>query len=68
MKLHNITVSAPVADWITEARGEIPLPIFIRKILTDIALNSSLQESLLNFMSPVEGKKSDEETKSTSSN
>lgn len=67
MKLHNITVSAPVADWITEARGEIPLPIFIRQILTDIALNSGLQEALLNFMSPVEGKNA-EKTKQTSSN
>ncbi|WP_411749024.1 hypothetical protein [Serratia marcescens] len=68
MKLNNITVSAMVADWITEARGEIPLPNFIRQLLTHIALRPELQTSLSSFMSPVEGKKSGEETKSISSN
>lgn len=67
MKLNNITVSATVADWITEARGEVPLPNFIRKVLTHIALTPELQTSLSNSMSPVEGNNA-EETKQTSSN
>ncbi|WP_447886903.1 hypothetical protein [Serratia fonticola] len=67
MKLNNITVSAKVADWITEARGDVPLPNFIRQVLTQIALTAELQTALLNFMSPVEGKNV-EETESTSCN
>lgn len=67
MKLNNITVSAKVADWITEARGDVPLPNFIRQVLTQIALTPELQTALLNFMSPVEGKNV-EATKQTSSN
>lgn len=37
MKIYDITVTGPTADWLTSARGDMPLPVFIRKLLTIIA-------------------------------
>lgn len=37
MKIYDITVTGATADWLTDARGQIPLPVFIRKLLTEIA-------------------------------
>lgn len=39
MKIYNITVTGATADWLTTARGQMPLPVFIRKLLVEIASN-----------------------------
>jgi len=39
MKIYDITVTGTTADWITATRGNIPLPVFVRKLLTEIASN-----------------------------
>lgn len=39
MKIYDFTVTGATADWLTDARGQIPLPVFIRKLLTEIARN-----------------------------
>lgn len=28
MKIYDITVTGPTADWLTSARGDMPLPVF----------------------------------------
>lgn len=37
MKIYDLTVTGTTADWLTAARGQMPLPVFIRKLLTIIA-------------------------------
>lgn len=37
MKIYDITVTGPTADWLTSARGDMPLPVFLRRLLTEIA-------------------------------
>lgn len=37
MKIYEITVTGTTADWLTAARGNVPLPVFIRRLLTEIA-------------------------------
>ncbi|MEP8562061.1 hypothetical protein ABKV60_22650 [Enterobacter hormaechei] len=37
MKIYDITVTGPTADWLTATRGTMPLPVFVRKLLTEIA-------------------------------
>lgn len=39
MKIYDITVTGITADWLTATRGNIPLPVFVRKLLTEIASN-----------------------------
>ncbi|WBN88760.1 hypothetical protein KJE18_03005 [Enterobacter kobei] len=39
MKIYDITVTGATADWLTTARGQMPLPVFIRKLLVEIASN-----------------------------
>lgn len=46
MKIYDIAVTGTTADWLTTARGDIPLPIFIRKLLTEIANNPEKYNSL----------------------
>ncbi|MBL5949350.1 MULTISPECIES: hypothetical protein [Enterobacter] len=37
MKIYDITVTGATADWLTSARGDMPLPVFLRRLLTEIA-------------------------------
>lgn len=37
MKIYDITVTGTTADWLTATRGNMPLPVFVRKLLTEIA-------------------------------
>ncbi|ENO7477113.1 hypothetical protein [Citrobacter amalonaticus] len=37
MKIYDITVTGATADWLTYARGDMPLPVFLRRLLTEIA-------------------------------
>lgn len=37
MKIYDITVTGITADWLTAKRGNMPLPVFVRKLLTEIA-------------------------------
>ena len=37
MKIYDITVTGTTADWLTATRGNMPLPVFIRRLLTEIA-------------------------------
>ncbi|KAF0861453.1 hypothetical protein Y888_01010 [Mixta calida B021323] len=37
MKIYDITVTGTTADWLTATRGNMPLPVFVRKLLTIIA-------------------------------
>ncbi|WP_182056880.1 hypothetical protein [Pantoea sp. ME81] len=37
MKIYDITVTGITADWLTATRGNMPLPVFVRKLLTEIA-------------------------------
>lgn len=46
MKIYDITVTGATADWLTAARGQMPLPVFIRKLLTEIASNSEKYNDL----------------------
>ena len=39
MKIYDITVTGTTADWLAATRGNIPLPVFVRKLLTEIARN-----------------------------
>jgi hypothetical protein len=31
MKIYDITVTGTTADWLTATRGNMPLPVFVRK-------------------------------------
>lgn len=46
MKIYDITVTGATADWVTAARRQIPLPVFVRKLLTEIARNPEKYEDL----------------------
>ena len=37
MKIYDITVTGTTADWLTATRGSMPLPVFVRRLLTEIA-------------------------------
>ena len=37
MKIYDITVTGTTADWLTATRGNMPLPVFVRRLLTEIA-------------------------------
>ncbi|GEM_PF-2881972 len=39
MKIYDITVTGTTADWLTVTRGNMPLPVFVRKLLSEIACN-----------------------------
>lgn len=39
MKIYDITVTGTTADWLTATRGNMPLPVFVRRLLTEIASN-----------------------------
>ncbi|HDY8318100.1 TPA: hypothetical protein RRG75_003358 [Klebsiella pneumoniae] len=39
MKIYDITVTGTTADWLTVTRGNMPLPVFVRKLLIEIASN-----------------------------
>lgn len=48
MKIYDITVTGATADWLTTARGDMPLPVFIRKLLTIIASQPEKYSDLTN--------------------
>ena len=48
MKIYDITVTGPTADWLTTARGDMPLPVFIRKLLATIASQPEKYSDLTN--------------------
>lgn len=39
MKIYDITVTGTTADWLTATRGNMSLPVFVRRLLTEIASN-----------------------------
>lgn len=48
MKIYDITVTGTTADWLTATRGNIPLPVFVRKLLTEIASQPEKYSDLTN--------------------
>lgn len=46
MKIYDITVTGTTADWLTATRGNMPLPVFVRKLLTEIASNPEIYNDL----------------------
>ncbi|MEH4622941.1 hypothetical protein PO369_04985 [Phytobacter diazotrophicus] len=48
MKIYDITVTGTTADWLTAMRGNIPLPVFVRKLLTEIASKPEKYSDLTN--------------------
>ena len=49
MKIYDITVTGATADWLTTARGQMPLPVFIRKLLVEIASNPEKYNDLTQW-------------------
>ena len=39
MKIYDITVKRTTDDWLTATRANMPLPMFVRRLLTEIASN-----------------------------
>ncbi|HCI7697399.1 TPA: hypothetical protein RRE17_005165 [Klebsiella pneumoniae] len=48
MKIYDITVTGTTADWLTTTRGNMPLPVFVRKLLTEIASQPEKYSDLTN--------------------
>ncbi len=48
MKIYDITVPGIVADWLTSARGDMPLPVFVRRLLTEISSSPEHYTDLIN--------------------
>ena len=48
MKIYDITVTGTTADWLTSVRGQMPLPVFVRRLLTEIASSSEQHTDLIN--------------------
>lgn len=48
MKIYDIAVTGTTADWLTATRGNIPLPVFVRKLLTEIASQPEKYSDLTN--------------------
>ncbi|MBK0089384.1 hypothetical protein [Erwinia sp. S59] len=48
MKIYDITVTGATADWLTATRGNIPLPVFVRKLLAEIASQPEKYSDLTN--------------------
>ena len=48
MKIYDITVTGTTADWLTATRGNMPLPVFIRRLLTEIASQPEKYSDLTN--------------------
>jgi hypothetical protein len=48
MKIYDITVPGTVADWLTSARGDMPLPVFVRRLLTEISSSPENYTDLIN--------------------
>ena len=46
MKIYDITVTGTTADWLTATRGNMPLPVFVRKLLAEIANNPNKYNDL----------------------
>ena len=52
MKIYDITVTGTTADWLTATRGNMPLPVFVRRLLTEIASNPEKFLLLQQFSNP----------------
>lgn len=48
MKIYDITVSGAVAQWLTHTRGKMPLPVFLRRMLVEIASAPEDHTDLIN--------------------
>lgn len=48
MKIYDITVPGTVADWLTSTRGDMPLPVFVRRLLTEISSSPEHYTDLIN--------------------
>ena len=48
MKIYDITVPGRVAEWLTDTRGNMPLPVFVRRLLTEIASTPTNHTDLIN--------------------
>jgi len=48
MKIYDITVTGTTADWLTATRGDMPLPVFVRRLLTEIASQPEKYSDLTN--------------------
>lgn len=48
MKIYDIIVTGTTADWLTATRGNMPLPVFVRKLLTEIASQPEKYSDLTN--------------------
>ncbi|HBS7154811.1 hypothetical protein B6J47_29380 [Klebsiella pneumoniae] len=46
MKIYDITVTGTTADWLTATRGNMSLPVFVRKLLAEIANNPNKYNDL----------------------
>ncbi|EMW3188158.1 hypothetical protein AAEU20_000237 [Klebsiella quasipneumoniae] len=46
MKIYDITVTGTTADWLTATRGSMPLQVFVRKLLAEIANNPNKYNDL----------------------
>jgi len=46
MKIYDITVTGTTADWLTATRGNVPLPVFVRRLLMEIANNPNKYNDL----------------------
>ncbi|WP_074388623.1 hypothetical protein [Buttiauxella noackiae] len=48
MKIYDITIPSSVAEWLTDTRGNMPLPVFVRRLLTEIASTPTDHTDLIN--------------------
>ncbi len=48
MKIYDITITGTTADWLTSARGQMPLPVFVRRLLTEVASSPEHHTDLIN--------------------